>query len=87
VFSLLSVKVYDLIELYANLAGGNPSLAHGILNELGVSSEELLGLITTWIPKVEGHGLPSIGFGRSKWRYLWMSILTYFLYAYDSLDR
>jgi len=41
VFSLLPVKVNDLIELYANLAGGNSSLAHGILNELGVS-EELL---------------------------------------------
>ncbi|MCD6446269.1 ATP-binding cassette domain-containing protein [Candidatus Bathyarchaeota archaeon] len=41
VLSLLSVKVYELIELYANLTNGNSAFAHNILDELGVS-EELL---------------------------------------------
>lgn len=41
ILSLLSVKVYDLIELYIDLVDGNSSLAYSILDELGVS-EELL---------------------------------------------
>jgi len=39
----------------------------------------LLTLLTFWIPKVEGHSLRSIGFGKFKWRHLWMGVLTYFM--------
>ena len=36
-------------------------------------------LLSFWIPKVEGSRLRSIGFGKFKWRYLWIGILTYFI--------
>jgi len=39
----------------------------------------LLILLFFWIPKIEGNGLGSIGFGKFKWRYLWVAILTYFI--------
>ena len=39
----------------------------------------LLFLLLYWIPKVEDKGLNSIGFGKFKGRYLWMSILTYII--------
>jgi len=39
----------------------------------------LLALLVFWIPKVEGHSLRSIGFGKLKWRHMWMGILTYFM--------
>jgi len=39
----------------------------------------LLALLVFWIPKVEGHSLRSIGFGKLKWRHLWMGVLTYFM--------
>jgi len=39
----------------------------------------LLGLLAFWIPKVEGNKLGSIGFGKFKWRYIWVSIVVYFL--------
>jgi len=39
----------------------------------------LLILLAFWIPKIEGKKLGSIGFGKFKWRYLWMGILTYFI--------
>jgi len=38
----------------------------------------LLGLITIWIPKVEGKKLESIGLTSFKRRYLWLGILAYF---------
>jgi len=34
-------------------------------------------LLTFWIPKIEGNRLASIGFGKFKWRYLWVGLLTY----------
>jgi len=37
----------------------------------------LLALLAFWIPKVESHSLQSIGFGKLKWRHLWMGVLTY----------
>lgn len=39
----------------------------------------LLILLAFWIPKIEGNKLGSIGFGKFKWRYLWMGILTYLI--------
>jgi len=39
----------------------------------------LIPLLAFWIPKIEGNKLASIGFGKFKWRYLWMGLLTYFL--------
>jgi len=39
----------------------------------------LLILLTFWVPKIEGNKLGSIGFGKFKWRYLWVGILTYFM--------
>jgi membrane protease YdiL (CAAX protease family) len=39
----------------------------------------LLALLAFWISKVEGHSLRSVGFGKLKWRYLWMGVLTYFI--------
>jgi len=38
----------------------------------------LLILLAFWLPKIEDNKLGSIGFGKFKWRYLWMGILTYF---------
>jgi membrane protease YdiL (CAAX protease family) len=37
----------------------------------------LFVLLFFWIPKVEGGWLERIGFGKFKWRYLWLGILTY----------
>jgi len=39
----------------------------------------LLILLAFWIPKIEGNKLGSIGFGKFKWRYLWIGILTYLI--------
>lgn len=39
----------------------------------------LLLLLLFWIPKVEKKSLESIGFGKFKWRYLWMGILAFVL--------
>lgn len=39
----------------------------------------LFALLAFWVPKVEGHSLQSIGFGKLKWRHLWMGVLTYFM--------
>jgi len=39
----------------------------------------LLILLAFWIPKIEGNKLGSSGFGKFKWKYLWISILTYFI--------
>jgi membrane protease YdiL (CAAX protease family) len=36
-------------------------------------------LLGFWIPKVEGNNPGSVGFGKLKWRYLLLGILTYFL--------
>ena len=41
VLSLLSVKVHDLIKLYANLADGDSSTAYKILGELGLTNKLL----------------------------------------------
>lgn len=41
VLSLLSVKVYDLIKLYADLANGDSSIAYKILSELGLTDKIL----------------------------------------------
>jgi len=37
----------------------------------------LFFLLLVWIPKVEEKSLESIGFGKFKWRHLWMGILTF----------
>jgi len=39
----------------------------------------LLMLLIFWIPKVEGNKLGSVGFGKFRWRYLWMGVLIYFI--------
>lgn len=39
----------------------------------------LLALLILWIPRVEGHNLGSVGFGKFKRRYFWLGILTYFI--------
>ena len=39
----------------------------------------LLILLSFWIPKIEGNKLGSIGFGKFKWKHLWMGILTYLI--------
>ncbi len=39
----------------------------------------LLLLLVFWIPKIESNKLGSIGFGKFKWKYLGMGILTYLL--------
>ena len=39
----------------------------------------LLLLLLFWIPKIEKKSLQSIGFGKFKWRYLWMGILVFVL--------
>jgi len=39
----------------------------------------LLILLAFWIPKIEGNKLESIGFGKFKWKHLWMGILTYLI--------
>jgi len=39
----------------------------------------LLALLAFWIPKVEGHNLRSVGFGKLKWRHLLMGVLTYLM--------
>jgi hypothetical protein len=36
-------------------------------------------LLTFWIPKIEGNNLESIGFGKFKWKHLWIGILTYLI--------
>jgi len=41
VLSLLSVKVYDLIKLYADLTNGDSSIAYKILRELGLTDKIL----------------------------------------------
>jgi len=39
----------------------------------------LFALLAFWIPKVEGQSLRNIGFGKLKWRHLWMGVLTYIM--------
>lgn len=39
----------------------------------------LLILLAFWIPRIESSKWESIGFGKFKWRYLWMGILTFFI--------
>jgi len=39
----------------------------------------LLILLVFWIPKIEGNKLEGIGFGKFKWKHLWMGILTYLI--------
>jgi membrane protease YdiL (CAAX protease family) len=39
----------------------------------------LLAFLAFWIPKVEGHSLRTIGFGKLKSRHLWIGILTYLM--------
>jgi membrane protease YdiL (CAAX protease family) len=39
----------------------------------------LLSLLVFWIPRIEGNKLESIGFGKVKWRYLWVATLTYII--------
>jgi membrane protease YdiL (CAAX protease family) len=39
----------------------------------------LLALLAYWLPRVEGQGLPSIGLGRFRWRYVWLGALVYLL--------
>jgi len=39
----------------------------------------LLVLLAFWIPKIEGNKPESIGFGKFKWRHLWVGLLTYFI--------
>jgi len=39
----------------------------------------LVMLLVFWIPKVEGNKLGSVGFGKFRWRYLWMGVLVYFI--------
>ncbi len=58
-----------------------PEPARNIHIEMAVLVEWviLLVLLGFWIPKIEGNKLGSIGFGKFKWRYLWMSILTYLI--------
>jgi len=39
----------------------------------------LFVLLAFWIPKIEGNTLASIGFGKFRWRYLWVGLLTYLI--------
>jgi membrane protease YdiL (CAAX protease family) len=39
----------------------------------------LILLLLFWIPKIEKKSLQSIGFGKIKWRHLWMGILVFVL--------
>jgi len=39
----------------------------------------LLVLLAFWIPKIEGNKSASIGFGKFKWRHLWLGLLTYII--------
>jgi len=39
----------------------------------------LLVLLSFWIPKIEDNRLASIGFGKFRWRYLWVGLLVYFI--------
>ena len=36
-------------------------------------------LLVYWIPRVERKSLESVGFGKFKWRHLWMGLLVFFL--------
>jgi len=36
-------------------------------------------LLIYWIPKVENESLKSVGFGKFKWRHLWVGIFAFFL--------
>ncbi len=39
----------------------------------------LLTLLFIWIPRIEKKSLKSIGFGKFKWRHVWMGLLVYML--------
>jgi membrane protease YdiL (CAAX protease family) len=39
----------------------------------------LIALLLFWIPRVEKKSLKSIGFGKFKWRHVWMGLLVYLL--------
>lgn len=58
-----------------------PEKASDIHIGIAIAVEWLIFLILLffWIPKVEGNGWRSIGFGDFKRRYLWIGILTYFI--------
>ncbi len=57
-----------------------PKQARGIHIGLAILVEWLilLTLLAFWLP-IEGNNLGSIGFGKFKWRYLWIGFLTYFV--------
>ena len=42
-------------------------------------------LLFFWIPKAEGNKLESIGFGKLRWRYLWIGVLSFLILMVASL--
>lgn len=50
-----------------------------VVNAIIVEWVLLVLLLVIWIPRVERNSLASIGFGKFKWRYLWMGILVFIL--------
>jgi membrane protease YdiL (CAAX protease family) len=45
----------------------------------------LFFLLILWIPIVEKKSLQSIGFGKFRWRYLWLGILTYIIVTFTMI--
>ena len=49
---------------------------------IAIAAEWVIALLLLfyWIPRVERRKLDSIGFGKFRWRYIWISIVAYIVY-------
>ena len=56
--------------------------ASGFQIGIAIAVEWIIALLLLfyWIPKVEHRKLDSIGFRKFRWRYIWISIVTYIVY-------
>ena len=56
--------------------------ASGFQIGIAIAVEWVVALLILfyWIPKVERHNLGSIGFGKFRWRYIWISMVAYIVY-------
>jgi membrane protease YdiL (CAAX protease family) len=56
--------------------------ASGFQIGIAIAVEWIIALLLLfcWIPKVEHRKIDSIGFGKFRWRYIWISIVAYIVY-------
>lgn len=62
----------------ALISKGASALQIGVV--LAVEWAVALLLLLWWVPKVEGRTMASIGFGTFRWKYVWISIVSYVVY-------